>query len=465
MKSEDDNQSAEFRNKISTVTKTGKRRWIFAEKPSGKFYRLRNIFSWFYFIVFFTLPFIKVNGEPLMMLNFPKGKFVVLGKIFWPQDFFIFAVAMISAIIFIALFTAVWGRLFCGWVCPQTVFLEMLFRKVEWLIEGTYTQQQKRDAGPWTTDRVVRKTIKHIVFLFLSFWISHTFLAYIIGVDDLWKIIREPVSDHLILLFGLVFFSLLFYSVFAFAREIVCTALCPYGRLQAVLLDKDTMKIAYDYVRGEPRGKAKSGTTVGDCIDCNKCVHVCPMGIDIRNGDQIECTGCTACIDACDNVMLKINRETGLIRYASENQIRHRKPFKVTTRIKAYSAVLLLLLTLITTLILKSHSVDTHISRVKGQLYQELPGDSLSNLYNAEVLNKTREDVPLSFRVENLHAEVKMISSKATVASKEKVNLITFFIVLHKNQIHSRTTKLKIGVYQGDRKIQTVKTTFLGPFM
>lgn len=465
MKSEGENQSAEFRNKISTVTKSGKRRWVFAEKPAGKFYNLRNIFSAVYFILFFSLPFLKIHGEPVFMLNFPAGKFVVFGKIFWPQDFFIFAVGMISAIIFIALFTVIYGRLFCGWICPQTVFLEMLFRKVEWLIEGSYTQQQKRDAGPWNTDRILRKTLKHIIFLVLSFWISHTFLAYVIGVDELWKIVREPVSEHLLLLFGLVFFSLLFYAVFAFVREIVCTAICPYGRLQAVLLDKDTMKVAYDHVRGEPRGKAKSRTELGDCIDCNKCVHVCPIGIDIRNGDQIECTGCTACIDACDNVMEKIHKPLGLIRYASENQIVNKVPFRFTTRMKAYSVLLVFLIGLMTTLILRSHSIDTHISRVKGQLYQELPGDSLSNLYNAEVLNKTRLDAPISFRLEELPGEIRLVSTKQTIAHKEKVNLFTFFVALPKQQIHVRKTKLKIGIYQNGERIQVVETTFLGPFM
>lgn len=454
-----------YRDRISTVSKEGKRKWVFAARPEGPFYRLRNLFSAIYFAVFFSLPFVKVNGMPFFMLNFPEGKFIVFSKIFWPQDFFIFAVGMIMAIIFIALFTVIYGRLFCGWVCPQTIFMEMLFRKVEWLIEGSSNQQQKRDKAPWNTDKILRRGGKHLAFLILSFIIANTFLAYIISLDSLLLIIREPVSEHLTLLAGLLFFTLLFYSIFAFVREITCTTICPYGRLQSVLFDKDTMQISYDYKRGEPRGKASSNVTHGDCIDCNKCVQVCPTGIDIRNGLQMECVGCTACIDACNIVMDKIGKPKGLIRYASERQINTGIGFRFNRRMKAYSALLGILGIVMVFLIASSHSIDTYISRVKGQLYQELPGAKLSNLYNAKIINKTNRETRVELRLENIPGKVQMVSGHESLLRKEAVNELTFFIVIDKKQIRKRNTKLDIGVYENGHKIQTIHSTFLGPFI
>lgn len=462
-------QVVTYRDRVSNVTAKGKRFWVFAEKPKGWFYSLRNYFSLIYFLTFFSIPLIKVNGMPFLMLNFPEGKFIIFTKIFWPQDFFIFAVAMITGIIFVALFTVIYGRLFCGWVCPQTVFMEMMFRKIEWWIEGSYQQQQKLDKQEWNTDKIIKRGGKHVVFLLLSFLIANTFLSYILGLDGLLKAIKEPISEHLLLLTGLLIFTFLFYAVFAFVRDIVCTTICPYGRLQSVMFDKDTMQVAYDYKRGEPRGRlsSKQANTVntGDCIDCNKCVHVCPTGIDIRNGVQMECVGCTACIDACDEVMVKIKKPKGLIRYASENQIATGSKFRFNGRMKAYTALLSVLTVFMVVLIATRHSIDTYISRTKGQLYQELPDNKLSNLYNAKIINKTNKDVEIEFRLENVKGQVKMVSKNETHLKKEALNELTFFIILDKKQIYQRNTKLKIGVYQNGKKIETVSSTFLGPFI
>jgi cytochrome c oxidase accessory protein FixG len=473
MKNEELDEEVEFeqvvtyRDRVSNVSAKGKRNWVFAEKPKGWFYTLRHYFSLFYFLTFFSIPLMKINGMPLLMLNFPEGKFIIFTKIFWPQDFFIFAVAMITGIIFIALFTVIYGRIFCGWVCPQTVFMEMMFRKLEWWIEGSYLQQQKLDKQEWNTDKIIKRGGKHLVFFLLSFLIANTFLAYILGLDGLLKAIREPFSEHILLLSGLLLFTFLFYAVFAFVRDIVCTTICPYGRLQSVLFDKDTMQVAYDYKRGEPRGRNSVMDTQlkGDCIDCNKCVHVCPTGIDIRNGVQMECIGCTACMDACDEVMLKIKKPKGLIRYASENQIAHGGTFRFNGRMKAYTILLSALSLFMVVLIATRHSIDTYISRSKGQLYQELPHNKLSNLYSAKIINKTNKEVDIELKIENAEGEVRMLSQHETHLKKEALNELTFFIILDKGQIHQRNTKLKIGIYNKGKKIETVSTTFLGPFI
>lgn len=245
-----------FRDRMSNTTAEGKRKWFYVSKPpKGKYTKWRNRLNFFYFALFFTLPFLRYQGRPFFMINFPKGEFIVFGKIFWPQDFFLFAVGMITMIVFVILFTVIWGRLFCGWICPQTVFMEGLFRKIEWWIEGSPSQQKKLDQMPWNWEKIRKKGLKQLIFLSVSFLIANTFLAYIISTDELFTIIREPIAEHLTLLTGIIGFTLVFYFVFAYVREIVCTTICPYGRLQSVLVDQDSMQVSYDYVRGEPRGK------------------------------------------------------------------------------------------------------------------------------------------------------------------------------------------------------------------
>jgi len=454
-----------FRDRMSDTTDDGKRKWFYVSKVQGKFTSWRNYLNLVYFIAFFSMPFIRYQGRPFFMINFPKGEFIVFGKIFWPQDFFLFAVGMITLIIFIILFTVIYGRLFCGWVCPQTVFLEGLFRKIEWWIEGSPSQQKKLDQMPWNWEKIRIKGFKHFVFLSISFLIANTFLAYIISTDELLKIIREPVSEHLTLLSGIVLFTLAFYSVFAFVREIVCTTICPYGRLQSVLLDQNTMQVSYDYQRGEPRGKIskKEDTKRGDCIDCKKCVIVCPTGIDIRDGIQMECVGCTACIDACDEVMIKINRPVGLIRYASEKEIREKKPFVFTSRIKAYSGILLFLIAIMVTLVATARPISGNISRVKGQLYQELPDNKISNLFEAKILNKKPKDYKVELKLMDIPGSIRMIDQKP-VLKKQALTDLTFFVILDQKDVKQRSNHIRIGLFANGEKIDEIETTFLGPF-
>lgn len=456
-----------FRDRHSNTTKEGKRKWVYALKPKGKLYNYRKLLSWFYLAIFFAIPFISINGTPLLQLNFPEAKFILFTKIFWPDDFFIFAVAMIAFIVFIALFTIIYGRVFCGWICPQTVFLEFVFRPIEWLIEGNPSKQKKLDGAGWTGSKVFKKVLKHVIYFIISFIIAHTFLAYILGIDEVLKIVREPVSENIGLFLGLIFFTGLFFTVFAYVRDIVCTTICPYGRLQSVLFDKDTMQVSYDHVRGEPRGKIVKGAVqdLGDCVDCKLCVQVCPTGIDIRDGVQMECVGCTACIDACNGVMAKVNRPLGLIRMASENEIEKKEKFHFNSRMKLYTAILIILTGLMTFLIFTRKSVDTSMSRVKGQLYQEVGTDTLSNLFSAKIINKTKKDIPYEFRLETIPGKIRMINAHKMELKGESINDVTFFIDVPRSAIKQRSTDIKVGVYSGEEKLQSVKSKFLGPFM
>jgi cytochrome c oxidase accessory protein FixG len=454
-----------FRDRLATVDAAGKRKWVFAHKPVGKFYNIRSLVSLLFFAIFFTLPFIYVHGRPLFLFNIPSARFIIFGKVFWPQDFIIFGLTMVTFVVFIVLFTAAFGRLFCGWVCPQTIFMEMLFRKIEFWIDGDGAAQKLLRNSPWTTQKIVKRVTKHVLFFAISFVIANFFLSYIIGVKDLWKIITGPLHDHVAGLISITVFSGVFYGVYAFFREQVCTVVCPYGRLQSVLLDNNSMIVAYDYKRGEPRGKfSKTNHDLGDCIDCFQCVKVCPTAIDIRNGTQMECVGCTACIDACNHMMEKVGREKGLIRYASEKGIKNNEKLHYSTRMKLYTGLLGVLILILSALLLTRKDIDATIMRTPGQLYQERGKDSLSNLYNIKIANKTIYDIPLSVKVEEEGGAVEIIGDKTIAVKKEEESSGTFFVVLPKEAVNGRKTKIKLGLYEGNRKIDEIQTNFLGPF-
>lgn len=458
-------ENADFRDRIATVDGKGKRQWIYALQPKGSFYNYRTALSYVYFLLFFSLPFMSIKGRPLFLFNIPEAKFILFGTVFWPQDFFIFGMVMICFIFFIILFTAAFGRLFCGWMCPQTIFMEMLFRKVEYRIMGSANEQRLLKNAPFSGKKAFKVIAKHICFFLLSFLIANCFLAYIIGVKELQKIIYEPIAQHLAGFSAILLFTGAFYGVYAFFREQVCTAVCPYGRLQGVLIDKNTMSVAYDYRRGEPRGNFRKQVAEdkGDCVDCFQCVRVCPTGIDIRNGNQMECVGCTACIDACDAVMDKIGKAHGLIRYASENAIRENAPLKYTGRMKLYSFLCGLVLLLLGVLLYTRKDIDATVIRTPGILFQERGIDSVSNLYSLKMVNKTLKQIPVTVKLEGVNGVVQVIGKQEINAAAEGQGSGTFFIVLPRTAVNKRKMDITIGFYEGEKKIATAVTTFAGP--
>src|SRR5689334_13642502 len=358
----------------------------------------------------FAGPFIRIHGNPLLLLNFVERKFVILGQIFWPQDMIISAVTLLIFFTGIIVFTAAFGRLWCGWTCPQTVMMEMVFRRIEYWIEGDASQQKALDRTSWTGGKVAKKLGKHGIFLALSFIVGNTLLAYIIGIDALKVIVADDPRNHITGLAFMGLFTLVFYGLFARFREQACTFICPYGRLQATLLDENSIVVAYDYKRGEKRGRLSRSETNeqraargrGDCIDCFKCVTVCPTGIDIRNGTQMECVNCTACIDACDEVMTRIGRPRGLIRFASLNGIEKGEPIRVTPRIIGYCFILLVLGAGLVTLLLTRSEVDVSLLRAPGALFQAAPDGKISNLYLLKLTNKTRHSIPIELKLQNI---------------------------------------------------------------
>ncbi len=456
-----------YRDSLSTISAAGERVWLYPKQPVGRLYRARKWLSYGLLTLLFAGPWLRINGLPVLMWNLPARKFIIFGQIFWPQDFFILLLATLTFLVFIILFTVVYGRVFCGWVCPQTIFLEMVFRRIEYWLEGDAPQQKALDRADWDWNKIWRKTTKHVLFLLLSFLIANTFLAYIIGTEALIKIVTDAPTAHLGGLAAMVVFTGLFYAVFARFREQVCTIVCPYGRLQGVLLDKDSLVVAYDYQRGEPREKLRKAQarTAGDCIDCHQCVQVCPTGIDIRNGaTQLECTNCTACIDACNSIMTLIDKPQGLIRHASVNGIATGTPFRITGRVKALSGVLLGLGLVLAGLLVSRANVEATVLRTPGQLFQKTTHGTITNLYNISVINKTNHAYPLTLRIlEPTSGQIALIGTTGLKLPAQGIVEGVFFAELPRTALHFTNQKIRIGLFSGGKLISETSTKFLGP--
>lgn len=457
----------DFRDKQSTIGEDGNRVWVYPKKPKGKLYNYRKLTSFFLLAILFVMPFIKVNGDPLMLFNVLERKFIVFGVMFYPQDFHLFVLSMIAFIVFIVLFTVIFGRIFCGWICPQTIFMEFLFRPVEYWIEGNYSQQRKLDQSSLDFNKFWRKGLKHLIFFLISFITANFFLAYVMGIDHVGKLIEDGPSAHLAGFIGILAFSIAHYFVFAKLREQVCIIICPYGRLQGVLLDRNSIVISYDYKRGEPRGKYnpledRASKGKGDCIECGSCQLVCPTGIDIRNGTQLECINCTACIDACNSVMRRIKKPEGLIRYASEHSIADKAKLKFNIRILFYSVVLTGLLILIAFLFSIRTDIESTILRQKGTMFQEYDSLHYSNIYMIQVINKTRKTLRVDLELDKPAGEIKLIGGPLEV-KKGEVGEAQFLVLIKKSDLKSSNTEVEFKVMSEGKKMDEIESTFVGP--
>lgn len=461
-----------FRDSIGTISEEGKRAWIYPKKPSGSYFEYRKYVSYSLLFFLFAAPFISVNGHQFLMFNVLERRFNIFGFPFWPQDFHLVVISMIAGVIFVALFTVAYGRIFCGWMCPQTIFMEMVFRRIEYWIDGDRGAQMRLDKSPWNGKKIRKRILKWSIFFMISFFIANIFLAYLIGSDNLIQYVIDGPLDHLGTIVPLLIFTGVFYFVFAWFREQVCIIACPYGRLQGVLLDDKSVVVAYDHKRGESeKGRKKyrknedrDALGFGDCIDCFQCVHVCPTGIDIRNGTQLECVNCTACIDECDHIMDRINKPRGLIRYASEAEITKKEKFKFTPRLKGYTGVLVILIGVLIGMLFLRNEIEANILRLPGQLYERKADNIISNVYTYKMINKTTRNIEdVSFKLLSHKGTIKMVSKEAFQVPAEELAEGTLFIEINNAALSGDKNRLKIGVYSGDELIETTNTQFLAP--
>ncbi|MCP1996596.1 cytochrome c oxidase accessory protein CcoG [Flavobacterium sp. HSC-61S13] len=461
-----------FRDTIGTINEEGKRAWVFPKKPSGKFYNKRKIVSYVLLAMLLSFPFIKINGNQFVLLNVIDRKFNIFGFTFWPQDFYLVVISMIVGVVFVTLFTVAFGRIFCGWVCPQTIFMEMVFRRIDYWIDGDRGAQIRLKKQKWDAEKIRKRTFKWFLYFIISFLIANVFLSYIIGSDAVLAMIKEGPADHISTIVALLIFTGVFYFIFAWFREQVCIIACPYGRLQGVLLDNKSIIVAYDHVRGErEQGRAKfkkdqnrSEEGIGDCIDCKQCVNVCPTGIDIRNGTQLECVNCTACIDECDHIMESIDLPKGLIRYASEDEIVKNEKFTFTPRMKGYTAVLFILIGILCGLLFLRNDVEATVLRLPGQTFEH-KGENISNVYTFKIVNKTVKDFErIHFKIADPKGgKVILVGKPMIKIEKGEYAQGTLFIEINPAFLKSYKTNVKIEVYDGDELVETTTTNFLGP--
>lgn len=465
------NQNESFRDSIATINKQGKRAWLFPKKPKGYFYDKRKMLSYALLVFLLAAPFIKINGNQFLMFNVLERRFNIFSFPFWPQDFHLFVISMIVGIVGLALFTVAFGRIFCGWLCPQTIFMEMVFRRIEYWIDGDRGAQMRLDKQAWNAEKWRKRLTKWFLFFVISFVIANVFTAYLVSSDQLIRMITEGPIQHSGTFVALLIFTAVFYFIFAWFREQVCIIACPYGRLQGVLLDNKSIVVAYDYVRGEKEaGRAKfdkredrSTTGKGDCIDCKQCVHVCPTGIDIRNGTQLECVNCTACIDECDTIMESVGLPKGLIRYTSEEEIAKKKPFEFTLRMKGYAAVLTILIGVLIGMLFLRTEVEATVLRLPGQLFEH-KGDMISNVYTYKILNKTNMDYnEVTFQLVAPEGKIILVGKDKIQVPAQKLAKGTLFVEIHPKFLEGDKTKIWLEVWNGDQKIETTTTNFMGP--
>lgn len=383
---------------VKTIGDHGQRVWLYPMIVVGRLVKARTLVAWALFAILLIAPWIDVGGHAAMRFDIPARRAFFWGLTFHATDAFWLLFAFGIGIFAIFFFTSVFGRLWCGWACPQTVLMESFVRPIERLIEGAPSARKKLDAAPWGPNKIFKKGLKHTTFLVLSGAFATTLVAYFLGREGILAAQSDPMSHPLGTAFFVVVTGVVFFDV-AWFREQTCVVACPYGRFQSILMDADTITIGYDYQRGEPRGKIKD-PEAADCIDCKKCVAVCPTGIDIRNGVQMECINCAACIDACDSIMDKIGRPRGLIRYASENSLAGEPRRRVRPRPVLYGLVLLGLIIGLGVAVSQREPVEVRLTRMPGA-YSQLPDGRVQNLMNLRVSNRGGAPMTVQVRVKD----------------------------------------------------------------
>jgi cytochrome c oxidase accessory protein FixG len=446
---------------LSTLNPDGSRRRIYPRPARGRFYRWRQGVAYGLIALFVLIPHLSAHGKPLILLDLARREFAFFGTTFLPTDTVLLMLLGLAIVIAVVLLTALFGRVWCGWACPQTVYMEWLYRPIERLFEGSPAQQRRLDRSRLN----VRRLGKYAAFLLLSMFVAHTFLAYFVGVEQLAQWVRQSPLERpapflvMVSVTGLMFFD------FAWFREQTCILACPYGRLQSVLLDRQSLIIGYDAGRGEPRGKpTKPGAAeLGDCIDCRACVTTCPTGIDIRAGLQMECIGCAQCVDACDAIMDRLGRARGLIRYSSQDELTGARRQLLRPRVVIYPAIFAIVVGLFVMALGSRPTADVTVLRVAGAPFQLLSGELVSNQVRLRIVNRGRTE--RSYTVEVVEAaDVRLIAPQNPVAvAPGRPAQLTFFVAAPRATIVGGERLVRVRVVDGAGFVWSHEHRLLGP--
>jgi len=449
---------------LTSVNQDGSRYFLRPASVDGRFTRLRQKIFIALIALLATLPLIEIRGYPAIFIDIPKRSFHFFGVSLGPTDSYLLFFLLTGLGFFLVVVSAMFGRVWCGYACPQTVFLEGVFRRLERMIEGSREAQIKLDAAPFTIKKIAKRITKNIVFIAFSAAIAHLLLFYFVSFKEtVHLVLAGPSSDPTIFIWAICL-TLIVYFNFAWFREQLCIIICPYGRLQSVLSDQDTIVVGYDKTRGEPRGSLKS-LDRGDCIDCKRCVVVCPTGIDIRHGMQLECVGCANCVDACDEVMLKIGQKPGLIRYDSERGFLGQKKRLITPRFYLYVFLGLLGLTFLTVTVVLHPRIPATLIRQKGAPYVFVDnGQRIQNAFLLSIHNKTQdlEEIEIEFITDHPQLKAVLAQNYIQMMPYQKLDLPFFMSMLRKdyNNKVSYVVKLK---HKKTKQETVLKGLFLGP--
>lgn len=459
---------------LSTLTKDGKRKWLYPSESRGDFYWRRLILGWALIAFFVLLPIIQINGRPAILLDFINREFSLFGFTFFPTDTFLLMIFGISALLSIVIFTALFGRVWCGWGCPQTVYLEFVYRPIERWIEGKEHVRKKRNEGPWTWDKVWRRSVRFAIYGVISLALANVFVSYFAGWDRLLTWMMQPPTENWgFFLMMAVTTGLILYD-FGYFREQMCTIACPYARIQSVLMDEDSLIVSYDPNRGEPRARrskkkiqqelAGEIEAQGDCIDCYACVRTCPTGIDIRDGLQMECVACTQCIDACDVIMDKIGKPRGLIRYTSERELDHQKTRPIRPRTIIYGVLFAALVTAFTIAFTSRGSYDINVGRNVGEPFTVLQDGRITNRLRFRVRNLKSEAASFTIEaVEPAGTETRIIGVSPTPLESHEMKRVEAWIIIPEEVFNGDKTEGVFNLIFDDGTTETVSFPLLGP--
>lgn len=454
--------------RLATTDEKGARIYLYPEDTRGVWHHRRSFFAWFLILLYLVLPWTSFQGKQTILLNIATMEFTIFGQTFFATDLPLLVIIFLGGILLIGFVTSIWGRIWCGWACPQTVFIEAIYSKIEILVEGKARTRRALDQGPWNFNKLWRKSLKWLLFIIVSLHIAHSFIGYFVGTKELFWMTLRPPSEHPTAFAFMVFITLLCLFDFGWFREQFCIIACPYGRLQSVIMDKNSIVVAYDGARGEPRRSPEvARENEGDCINCYHCVRTCPTGIDIRRGTQLECIACTKCIDACDEIMLKVGKPSGLIRYTTEAELSGEKVPLIRARSLIYLALTLLIFGSGFAFIKKSQQMSLSVIRAVGTPFRETGTKEITNHYVLTIDNKDEvEKKYLWFQTSN--PQVKIVSSPRPLPVKVGHSRANIFFKFSPDLLNAGTLKIKLQVKTGDREsevklLKEMEVVLVGP--